>query len=71
MNGYEVARKLRELPGGKNLYLTCLSGYAPKPDKSGQNAHSFDHYLIKPPQINQLRQLIADYQITRQALENC
>ncbi len=65
LDGYHVVRKLRDQLNGQQVLILALSGYAPdKNDVRGQAA-GIDHYLIKPPNLNQLRQLIADYQSSK------
>jgi CheY-like chemotaxis protein/two-component sensor histidine kinase len=61
MNGFEVARRLRTLPSAQHIVLIALSGYAPNKDDPRALAANFDHYLIKPPNLAQLKELIDQY----------
>ncbi|MGD0960059.1 MAG: response regulator [Methylomonas sp.] len=58
LDGYQVAKKLREQPCSQRALIIALSGYAPS--KQALEAAGFDHHLIKPPKFNQLRDLIAE-----------
>ena len=48
MNGYELARKLREIPGTRNSRLVAVSGYGKAEDNDDFMQAGFDHYLVKP-----------------------
>jgi PAS domain S-box-containing protein len=60
MDGYQVARKLREQPALQSSLIIAQSGYVPNQGELSEK--SFDHYLIKPPKLNQLQELFANYQ---------
>ncbi len=62
MDGYQVARKLRE-SSTRRLSIIALSGYEQKKNSLGAGSAGFDHYLIKPPNLSQLRDLIAKLQL--------
>jgi PAS domain S-box-containing protein len=46
MDGYEVARAFRSLPGGTGIRLIALTGYSAQHDRSA--AAGFDAHLVKP-----------------------
>lgn len=48
LNGYEVARRLREMPGGKSLLLIALTGYGQDEDRRRSVEAGFDYHLTKP-----------------------
>jgi CheY-like chemotaxis protein len=60
MNGYDVARRLRSLPGGKEALLVALTGYATEEDRRRSHEAGFDHHLVKPPDPDELRALLED-----------
>ena len=64
MDGYEVARRLRELPETKNTLLIALSGYGQAEDHRKSKEAGFNHHLVKPAEINQLEALISDFKST-------
>jgi CheY-like chemotaxis protein len=74
MEGYQVARKLREQPANQRTLIIALSGYMPSKTGLRTEKAGFDHYLIKPPNLIQLGDLLADYRSSnrfcRKAFQN-
>ncbi|MGD0959762.1 MAG: response regulator [Methylomonas sp.] len=62
MDGYQVARKLRDLSDMRNVWIIALSGYDQKKNSFNAESAGFDHYLMKPPNLNQLQELIGELQ---------
>jgi signal transduction histidine kinase/CheY-like chemotaxis protein len=58
MNGYEVARRLRELPGGKHLRLVAVTGYGQAEDRRRSDNAGFDAHLVKPVDPAQLERVL-------------
>ncbi|HLH76021.1 MAG TPA: hybrid sensor histidine kinase/response regulator [Candidatus Binataceae bacterium] len=58
MNGLELARELRAIPGLGHLRLIALSGYGTEADRKAAHEAGFDHHLVKPPDIDRLKQLL-------------
>jgi CheY-like chemotaxis protein len=48
MDGYETARRLRELPGLAAVRLAALTGWGAAQDRERSRAAGFDHHLLKP-----------------------
>jgi two-component system CheB/CheR fusion protein len=48
MDGYEVARRLRQLPGADGALLVALSGYGQEEDRRRSREAGFDEHLLKP-----------------------
>jgi PAS domain S-box-containing protein len=59
MDGYEVARRVRELPELSGVVLVALTGYGLDEDRRRARAAGFDHHLTKPVAPAVLRTLIA------------
>lgn len=59
MNGYDVARRIREKPWGKSMTLIALTGWGQEEDKRRAKEAGFDHHLIKPVEISSLEALLA------------
>jgi len=59
MDGYEVARRIRANPGNQHISLIALTGWGQEEDRKRSVAAGFDHHLVKPADIEQLRQLLA------------
>ncbi|MDN3919480.1 hybrid sensor histidine kinase/response regulator [Roseateles violae] len=58
MDGYELARRLRELPRGADILLVALSGWGQADDRERAAAAGFDRHLLKPAELEQLRALL-------------
>lgn len=58
MDGYEVARRLRELASCADTMLIALTGYGQPEDRERSKAAGFAHHLVKPVDINALRSLL-------------
>ena len=54
MDGYEVAMRLREVPGSRNSVVIALTGYGQIEDRRRSDAASFDGHLVKPVDIEEL-----------------
>ncbi|MGC1950985.1 MAG: response regulator, partial [Gammaproteobacteria bacterium] len=52
MDGYEVARRLREENPDKSIFLIALTGYGKETDHLRESG--FDRHLIKPPDMQKL-----------------
>ena len=60
MNGYELARRVRLLPGGAGMLLVAATGWGQESDKQLAFAAGFDHHLTKPIDFDRLRALLAE-----------
>jgi signal transduction histidine kinase/CheY-like chemotaxis protein len=58
MDGYEVARRIRANPANRTISLIALTGWGQDEDRRRSVAAGFDHHLVKPADIEQLRQLL-------------
>jgi signal transduction histidine kinase len=59
MNGYELARRVRQLPGGSDVLLIAATGWGQETDKQLAFDAGFDHHLTKPIDFDKLRALLA------------
>jgi PAS domain S-box-containing protein len=59
MNGYQVARRVRELSGPHRPFLLALTGYGQQEDHRRSRESGFDHHLVKPVDPEELKQLLA------------
>jgi PAS domain S-box-containing protein len=59
MNGYDVARRLREQPSARNVLLIALTGYGQDDDRRRTEEAGFDHHLTKPVEPLALQKIIA------------
>ena len=59
MNGYEVARRLRQQPAFAETLLIAITGYGRASDLEQTQAAGFDHHLVKPIDYDKLQALLA------------
>jgi CheY-like chemotaxis protein len=59
LDGYDVARHLRAIPGLENTLIIALSGYGGGQDRRAP-AGDFDVHLIKPVNPRDLARLLSD-----------
>jgi signal transduction histidine kinase/DNA-binding response OmpR family regulator len=59
MDGYTVARRLRQQSGPQKLVLVAVSGYGQEEDRQLSSQAGFDRHLVKPASLPELRALIA------------
>jgi two-component system CheB/CheR fusion protein len=58
LDGYHVARRLRERPETRTSKLVALTGYGQDEDRQRAAEAGFDHHLVKPVDPDRLRQLL-------------
>ena len=58
MDGYEVSRRIRATPDRRRVLLIALTGWGQEDDLRRSRAAGFDHHLVKPPDVDQLRDLL-------------
>lgn len=55
MDGFEVARKIRAIPGLSGAHLIAMSGYGREEDRAEAKRAGFDEYMVKPVDLAILR----------------
>ena len=58
MDGYELARRLRELPQLASLQLVAITGYGQAQDRARAEAAGFDRHLVKPVDLSELEKIV-------------
>jgi CheY-like chemotaxis protein len=58
MDGYEVARRLREQPATQRTLLVALTGWGQAEDRRRSREAGFDHHLTKPADPEALQELL-------------
>ena len=58
MDGYEVARRLRERPYGEELVLVALTGWAGRDVRTKAADAGFDYHLVKPVNWEELERIV-------------
>jgi CheY-like chemotaxis protein len=59
MDGYEVAQRMRELPGLRAVRLVAVTGYGRSDDRLRAREAGFDDHLTKPVEFALLEQTLA------------
>jgi CheY-like chemotaxis protein len=60
MDGYELARRLRALPGMEEIGLVAWTGFGEERDRRLAREAGFDRHLVKPVDLKDLREALAD-----------
>jgi signal transduction histidine kinase/DNA-binding response OmpR family regulator len=58
MDGYEVARRLREMPALRQTRLVALTGYGQESDTARSRAAGFAMHLVKPVDVERLEAIV-------------
>lgn len=61
MDGYEVARSLREIPEVRSTLIIAITGYGATEDKKRAYEVGIDLHLTKPVKIGFIKELISVY----------
>jgi PAS domain S-box-containing protein len=59
MDGYEVARRLRQQAETASALIIAVTGYGQKEDRERAHAAGFDHHLVKPIEVDMLLSLLS------------
>jgi signal transduction histidine kinase len=58
MDGFELARRIREIVSSDGLRLIAVTGYGGDNDRARTRAAGFDHHLVKPVELDEILQAI-------------
>jgi signal transduction histidine kinase len=58
LDGYEVARRVRALPWGRDVTLVALTGWGQDSDRRSSKEAGFDAHWVKPLELNRLWSLL-------------
>ncbi len=58
MNGYELAGRLKSIPGFENAYFVAQTGWGQETDRRRSNESGFQAHLVKPIDIDLLKELL-------------
>ncbi len=64
LDGYQVARRLRESPETRRALLVAMTGWGQEEDLRRSREAGFDHHLTKPFEPALIEKLLADYSAT-------
>jgi signal transduction histidine kinase/DNA-binding response OmpR family regulator len=58
MDGYEVARRLRDRPESRDALLVAVTGYGREEDRVLSREAGFDYHFVKPTDLDGLRRVL-------------
>ena len=58
LNGFEAARRIRDLPATRDLVIVALTGWGQEDDRRRSQEAGFDHHLVKPVDPVALQKLL-------------
>ena len=61
IDGYEVARRIRSTRAHAGVLIIALTGWGQAEDRARAARAGFDHHLVKPLDIDQLRSLVVEH----------
>ena len=61
VHGYEVARRLRELPGSTECVLVAVTGWGQEDDRQRAREAGFDRHLVKPVNPSDIETILGSY----------
>jgi PAS domain S-box-containing protein len=59
LDGYEVAKRIRQQSTYKNMVLVAMTGYGQDADRQQSKEAGFDHHLVKPADFGKVLQILA------------
>jgi CheY-like chemotaxis protein len=59
LNGYDVARRLREQPELSKIFLVAQTGWGQEEDRRRTHEAGFDRHLVKPVEISAVQEILA------------
>jgi PAS domain S-box-containing protein len=64
MDGYELAERIRDLPGFERIRLVAVTGYGQDSDRERSRLAGFHHHLVKPIDIDLIDSVIREQEPT-------
>ncbi len=59
LDGYEVAKRIRQQPNNFHTLLIAMTGYGRASDRDRSMEAGFDHHLVKPAAFEKLQEILA------------
>ena len=59
LNGYEVAKQIRQHPAMNHVVLVALTGYGQDSDRHASGQAGFTHHIVKPARFEELQKILA------------
>lgn len=58
LNGYEVAKRIRQQPEGADVVLIALTGYGQDTDRELSAQAGFNYHLVKPARLDKVKEIL-------------
>ena len=58
LNGYELARRIRELPRADRMTLIAVTGWGQEDDRARAREAGFHHHMIKPVEPERIQEIL-------------
>jgi len=68
MDGYQVAKEIRQDAQFDAMLLVALTGYGQEEDRRRSREVGFDEHFVKPPSLDQMKELLAHPKLHRREL---
>ncbi len=65
LNGFEVAKRIRQEPSLQKITLVALTGYGQETDRQASQDAGFNHHLVKPADFAKLQQILESIPTTK------
>jgi two-component system CheB/CheR fusion protein len=62
MDGYEVAKRVRQIPEFADVMLIALTGWGQEEDRRRTREAGFDHHLVKPVELDALQGVLSSFE---------
>lgn len=59
LNGYEVCRRIREMPFGKSIIIIAQTGWGQDDDRERTKQAGFDHHMVKPVSLMDVEKAVS------------
>jgi CheY-like chemotaxis protein len=59
LNGLDMARRIRERPWGKSIFLIAVTGYGQEEDRRRSLEAGFDYHMVKPVDFVKLKKMLS------------
>ncbi len=66
MDGYEVARRLRERPDMRNVVIIAVTGYGQETDRKRSDEAGIEYHLVKPVPPQQVGEILTVIALEKQ-----
>ncbi len=70
MDGYELFRRMRQMPELDQARIIAVTGYGQTRDKRLAEQLGFDYHMVKPVDLEQLKRIIAGFTAVRRASDS-